>query len=149
MPVWLIFSTFWADLAYANVYVIMALLATLLIEAVLKHRLGWSILWLGLIIQIKPQWAFAIFIPLCLREWKFLFKLLAGAGLLYLACMGASMLAVGSGFICFTIPGIFPIYELVEFLFPMDQTALPGLQPFGFADAHPFYSLALFSIDGW
>lgn len=99
LPVWLIFSTFWADVAYANVYVIMALLATLLLEAVLNHRLGWSIVWLGLIIQIKPQWAFPIFIPLCLREWKFLFKLLGGAGLLYLACMGASMLVVGSGFI--------------------------------------------------
>ena len=48
LPIWLIFSTFWADVAYANVYVIMALLASLLLEAVLKHRLGWSILWLGL-----------------------------------------------------------------------------------------------------
>ena len=98
LPVWLIFSTFWSDLAYANVYVIMALLATLLIEAVLKRRLGWSILWLGLILQIKPQWAFAIFIPLCQRDWKFLLKLIAGAGLLYLGCMGATMLAVGSNY---------------------------------------------------
>jgi hypothetical protein len=99
LPVWLIFSTFWADLAYANVYIIMALLATLLLEAVLKRRLGWSILWLGLIIQIKPQWAFAVFIPLCLRDWKFLFKLLAGASLVYLGCMAAAMLIVGPGYI--------------------------------------------------
>jgi hypothetical protein len=99
LPVWLIFSPFWADLAYANVYVIMAILATLLVEAIIKHRLGWSILWLGLILQIKPQWAFAVFIPLCQRDWKFLFKLLAGAGLFYLGCMGATILVIGPDFI--------------------------------------------------
>jgi hypothetical protein len=96
LPAWLIFSAFWSDLAYANVYVIMALLATLLIAAVIKRRLGWAIIWLGLIIQIKPQWAFAIFILIGQRDWKFLLKLLAGAGLFYLSCMGATMLVVGS-----------------------------------------------------
>jgi hypothetical protein len=99
LPIWLIFSTFWADLAYANVYIIMALLATLLIEAVLKHRLGWSILWSGIILQIKPQWAFALFIPLCLREWKFLLKVTAGAMLFYLGCLGAGMLVVGPSYL--------------------------------------------------
>lgn len=125
LPIWLIFSTFWADVAYANVYVIMALLASLLLEAVLKHRLGWSIFWLGLIIQIKPQWAFPIFIPLCLREWKFLFKLLGGAGLLYLACMGASMLAVGSGFIFSQYLAYFRFMSGLNSYFPW--TKLPFL----------------------
>ena len=125
LPVWLIFSTFWADLAYANVYIIMALLATLLVEAVLKHRLVWSILWLGLIIQIKPQWAFAIFIPLCLREWKFLFKIIAGAALFYLGCLCAGMLAVGSGYILSQYLAYFRFMLSLNSIFPW--TKLPFL----------------------
>jgi len=65
----------------------------------LKRRLGWSILWLAIILQIKPQCSFAILIPLCQREFKFLFRLLAGAGLVYLGCMGLTMLAVGPGYV--------------------------------------------------
>jgi hypothetical protein len=80
LPLWLFFSQFWADLAYGNVYILMALLSTLLLEAVLKHRLGWSILWLAIILQIKPQCSFAILIPLCQREFRFLFKLLLEQG---------------------------------------------------------------------
>jgi hypothetical protein len=125
LPVWLIFSTFWSDLSYANVYIIMALLATLLIEAVLKRRLGWSIFWLGIILQIKPQWAFAVFIPLCQRDWKFLFRLVAGAGLLYLACAGATMLAVGSGYALSQYAAYFRFMTSLDSYYPW--TELPFL----------------------
>jgi len=66
LPVWLLFSSFWTDLGYLNIYIIMALLATLLIEAVLMERLGWSLLWLSIILQIKPHWTFALAVPLLL-----------------------------------------------------------------------------------
>ncbi|MEE8389807.1 MAG: hypothetical protein V3S14_03290, partial [Anaerolineae bacterium] len=59
LPAWLIFSAFWSDLGYLNIYTIMALLGTLLIDAILGESLGWSLLWLSIILQIKPQWAFA------------------------------------------------------------------------------------------
>ena len=125
LPAWLLFSTFWSDLAYANVYIIMALLATLLIEAILKRRLGWSIFWLGIILQIKPQWAFAVFIPLCQRDWKFLFRLVAGAGLLYLACAGATMLAVGSGYALSQYTAYFRFMASLDSYYPW--TELPFL----------------------
>ena len=55
LPVWLVFSQFWADLSYLNVYVFMALFASLLIDALWEEKLGWALLWLALIIQTKPQ----------------------------------------------------------------------------------------------
>jgi len=55
LPVWLVFAQFWSDLGYLNVYVLMALLATLFIDALLDERLGWSLVWVSIILQIKPM----------------------------------------------------------------------------------------------
>ncbi|MGC9357626.1 MAG: glycosyltransferase 87 family protein, partial [Anaerolineae bacterium] len=60
LPVWLLFSSFWTDLGYLNVYIIVALLGTLLINAVIEENLGMAIMWLALIVQVKPHWAFAL-----------------------------------------------------------------------------------------
>lgn len=95
LPVWFIFSVFWGDLGYLNVYIIMALLATLLIDAVLNERLGWAVLWLAIILQIKPQWAFAAAVPLFLGRRRFFFKLLALAVVAYATIVGLTMLTVG------------------------------------------------------
>jgi hypothetical protein len=82
LPVWVVFSGFWGDLAYLNIYLIVALLATLLIEALLKEQLGWSAVWLVLLLQVKPHWAFAALVPLLMGRRAFFFKLmgLAAAG---------------------------------------------------------------------
>jgi hypothetical protein len=99
LPVWLIFSAFWGDLGYLNIYVIMALLGTLLIDAILNERLGWSLLWLSIIIQIKPQWAFAAVVPLLLGRYRFFFKLLALAAVTYVAVIGTMMLVAGPAYV--------------------------------------------------
>lgn len=75
LPVWLVFSAFWSDLGYLNVYVIMALLATLLIDAILQERLVLSVLWVIIIIAIKPMWAFAAALPLFTGRRKFFWRL--------------------------------------------------------------------------
>ncbi len=98
LPVWLLFSSFWTDLSYLNIYLIMALFATLLIEGVLTERLGWSLLWLSVIIQIKPHWIFAAAVPLLLGRQRFFFKLLALSVLVYIAVAGITMLAVGPSY---------------------------------------------------
>jgi hypothetical protein len=95
LPVWLVFSAFWNDMAFLNVYLLMAMLATLLIDAVLNERLGWSLLWLSVILQIKPQWAFAVAIPLLLGRYRFFFRLVALALMAYAAVIGVTLLAVG------------------------------------------------------
>jgi hypothetical protein len=99
LPVWLIFSAFWGDLGYLNVYTIMALLGTLLIEAILSEQLGWSLLWLSIIIQIKPQWAFAAAVPLLLGRYRFFLKLLALAVVTYVAVIGIMMLVTGPAYV--------------------------------------------------
>ncbi|MEZ0395491.1 MAG: glycosyltransferase family 87 protein [Anaerolineales bacterium] len=99
LPVWLVFSPFWDDLGYLNIYTIMALLGTLLIEAILKQNLAQAILWLTFILVTKPQWAFAAAIPLLFKHYRFFFKMLIGALLSYLILAGITALVGGSAYV--------------------------------------------------
>ncbi|HML21151.1 MAG TPA: glycosyltransferase family 87 protein [Aggregatilinea sp.] len=98
LPVWLIFSAFWGDLNYLNIYVPMALLGTLLIEAILDENLGWSVLWLSIVLQIKPQWAFAAAVPLLLGHYRFFWKLAASTLAAFVAIDGVTMLVMGPAY---------------------------------------------------
>ena len=96
LPLFLVFSAFWDDLAYMNIYLIVALFATFLIDAILQEKLGWAIFWLGaVILPVKPHWAFALALPLLLGRYKLFFKLLIGSILAYLAVAGITILAGG------------------------------------------------------
>jgi|YNPNPStandDraft_1061719.scaffolds.fasta_scaffold00747_9 hypothetical protein len=98
LPLWLVFSQFWADLGYLNIYVFMALLATLLIEAVLDEKLGQALLWLSIILQTKPQWAFAAAVPLLTGRWRFAVRLILLALVTYALIVGIVMLAAGPAY---------------------------------------------------
>jgi hypothetical protein len=98
LPVWLIFPAFWSDLGYLNIYTITALLSTLLIDAVLNERLGWSLLWLSITLQTKPQWAFAAAVPLLLGRHRFFFKLIALTLVTYVVVVGATILVIGPAY---------------------------------------------------
>ena len=96
LPLYLVFSVFWDDLSYMNTYIIIALFATLLIDAILQEKLGWASFWLGaVILPIKPHWAFALALPLLLGRYRFFFKLLVGAAVAYLIVAGTTILAGG------------------------------------------------------
>ncbi|MBN2392613.1 MAG: DUF2029 domain-containing protein [Anaerolineae bacterium] len=95
LPIWVLFTTFWNDLAYLNVYIFMALLASLLIDAILCERLGWSVFWASIIFQIKPQWAFAIAVPLLLGRYRFFVKLLVLIVVAYAVVAGGVTLIAG------------------------------------------------------
>ena len=96
LPLWIVFSAFWDDVAYLNIYIIMALVGTLFIEAILEEKLGWAIFWLGvIIIPIKPQWAFAAALPLLLGRRRFFLQLVAGSALAYIFVAGATTLIGG------------------------------------------------------
>jgi hypothetical protein len=96
LPLYLVFSPFWDDLSYMNTYIIIALFATLLIDAILQEKLAWASFWLGaVILPIKPHWAFALALPLLLGRYRFFLKLLAGAALAYLIVAGITILAGG------------------------------------------------------
>lgn len=95
LPLFLVFSVFWDDIAYMNIYLIVALFATFLIDAVMQENLGWSIFWLAVILPIKPHWAFAAVLPLLLGRYRFFFKLMAGTIVAYLLIAGTTIWAGG------------------------------------------------------
>ena len=98
LPVWIVFAGFWGDLAYLNIYIITALFCTWLIEAVLEEKLGWSLLWISLLLQAKPYLAFPLVLPLLLGRPRFFFKLLTLALASYVAIVGLTLLAVGPAY---------------------------------------------------
>lgn len=95
LPLWLVFAAFWNDMAYLNVYLIMALLGTFLIEAMIFENLFGGVLWLSIILQMKPHWAFAAALPLLLGRYRFFFKLILWAALVYGVVTGITLLAIG------------------------------------------------------
>jgi hypothetical protein len=96
LPLFLVFSAFWDDLSYMNTYILIALFATFLIDAILQEKLGWASFWLGaVILPIKPHWAFALFLPLLLGRYRFFLRLLVGAAVAYLIVAGITILAGG------------------------------------------------------
>ena len=99
LPLWLVFTGFWYDTSTLNIYIFMALLATVLLEAILSERVGWSILWLAILMQVKPQWAFAVGVPVLLGRWRFFGKVLAGGLLAYLGTMLVVALIAGPSYI--------------------------------------------------
>ena len=96
LPVFLVFSVFWDDLAYMNIYLIVALFATFAIDAILREKVAWAAFWLGaVILPIKPHWSFALALPLLLGRYRFFVKLLAGTILAYLIVAGITIFAGG------------------------------------------------------
>ncbi len=96
LPLYLVFSVFWDDVSYMNTYIIVALLATLLVDAIMQEKLGWASFWLGaVILPIKPHWAFALALPLLLGRYRFFLKLFAGAAVAYVVVAGMTILAGG------------------------------------------------------
>ena len=95
LPLWIIFTGLLYEIAYMNIYIFMAFIATLLIEAMLKQQTGRAILWLAILLPIKPQWAFALGIPLLLGQWRFLAKVVGGAVLAYFAILAFMVLITG------------------------------------------------------
>jgi hypothetical protein len=98
LPIWLIFASFWNWFTYLNIGIFVALCATLLIEAIMDERLGWSVLWLSIILQTKPQWAFAVAVPLLLGRWRFFLRLAVLACAVYIVIMGVTILVAGPSY---------------------------------------------------
>jgi hypothetical protein len=57
-----------------------------------------SLLWLSIILQIKPHWGFAAAVPLLLGRRRFFLKLVGWAVAIYLAVAGLAVWAVGPAY---------------------------------------------------
>jgi hypothetical protein len=100
LPVWLLFSSFWHWFTYLNIGVFVALVTTLLVESILDESLGWSVLWLSVILQTKPPWASVIAIALLLGRRRFFLQLVVFAAMVYIAFAGATVLVTGPSYGC-------------------------------------------------
>ena len=94
-PLWLIFTGLLYEIAYMNIYLFMTFLATLLLEAMIYQQTGKAIVWLTILLLVKPQWAFALGIPLLLGQLRFLGKVIGGALLIYLTIFALMSLVTG------------------------------------------------------
>ncbi len=100
LPLFLIFTVFWDDLALLNIYLIVALFATFAVKAVLDENLVWASFWIGaVILPIKPHWAFALGIPLLLGRYRFFLRLMLGTLLAYLATVVLTILGGGADYV--------------------------------------------------
>jgi hypothetical protein len=125
LPLWLVFTAFYYDVQFLNVYVFMALLATLLLEAVLAEKLGKAILWLALLLLVKPHWAFALGVPLLTGRWRFFARLVIGGLLAYLAAAGMTLL-IGGAYVWAQYQGYIRLLTTVSALFPWNTLAEQG-----------------------
>ncbi len=98
LPLWLAFSAFWSDLGYMNIYILVALFATLFIEAVLNEDLPWAVIWLTVLCQTKPHWAFALGIPFLLGQRRFFWRLLITGLIVNAGVIGVFLLVVGPAY---------------------------------------------------
>lgn len=89
LPVWFLFTGWWGDALLLNLYVILALVTSWLFYSLWREKLWTSAFILILILQVKPQWAFALGLPLLLGRWRFFGKLalLTAAGYLGIAAL--------------------------------------------------------------
>ena len=115
LPVWLVFSSFWSDLTYMNIYIISAMFVTLLLEAVMAENLVLSVLWFSILLQTKPFWAFAVAVPLLLGRWKFFLQLLLAGIAVNAAVIGGFLLIVGPAY------GWQQHIGFIQFLAALDQ----------------------------
>lgn len=95
LPLWLIYERIWSDTLLLNVYIILALIASWLFVFVWQERLIPAAILLVLILQIKPQWAFALGLPLVLGRFRFFFKLLLTTLAGYLGIVAVTILLLG------------------------------------------------------
>jgi hypothetical protein len=99
LPVWLIFSAFWGLVVYLNIGIFVALVATLLIESILKERLKWSAALASFLLISKVMWLFPVALPLVLGRRKFFLQLVGLTALFYALLVGVGMLAASPAYI--------------------------------------------------
>lgn len=95
LPLWLIYEGFWSDLILLNMYIPLTLVASWLFVFIWQEKLIPAAILLVLILQVKPQWAFALALPLVLGNFSFFIKLLLLTVSGYLGVILATTLWLG------------------------------------------------------
>jgi hypothetical protein len=98
LPLWLVYSQWFADQNYLNIYTFLLLLTGLLALALLQERLLLSVVLALIIAQTKPHYLFPLFLPLMSGRWRFFAKVAIGSIAGYTLVVGATIVALGPHF---------------------------------------------------
>ncbi len=115
LPVALMSTPFFANLAYWNLASTLLLLSGLLVLAILKERLLTAVLLALPVALTKPQWLFPLLLLLVFRRWKFLAQLIVGLCIAYLAVNVSYLVLVGPTY------GLQSLQDYATFLARLDQ----------------------------
>lgn len=143
LPLWLVYSQWFADQNFLNIYTFLMTLSGALMLAV-AHKRTWIAIALSvLILQTKPHYAFPIVLPLLFGRWRYFAKLLAAIVAAYALVTGITILVVGPA------TGVTLYGEYLRFLTSITQNYPWGSFYLGYN--HSWYSILhwLFGIQAW
>lgn len=96
IPLWIVYSQWFADQNYLNIYTFLLVLVGASLLAVLHGQTLLAIVLTVLIMQSKPHYAFPVIFPLLAGNWRFFVKLVLGSTVGYVMVAGATLLIVGA-----------------------------------------------------
>lgn len=95
LPLWLIYSQWFADQNFLNIYTFLLLLDGLLVLALLRQNTWLALVLVVLIAQTKPHYLYPLALPFWLGRWRFCLKLIVVCLVGYSLVAGVTVLAVG------------------------------------------------------
>jgi hypothetical protein len=147
LPAWLLYTAYWGDALLLNLYVILALAVSWLFIFIWEEKMWPSAILLVLILQVKPQWAFALLLPLLLGRQRFFWQLIGLVIAGYLLGLAAAVLALG------------PQYGLAQYAAYLEMLSTHHLeipwhgqgQPMGYdhSIAQVYFSLFGYRSEAW
>lgn len=95
LPLWFVYSQWFADQNYLNIYTFLLLFTGLLALALLRQWTFPAIILAVLIAQTKPHYLYPLALPLLLGRWPFFLKVMLGCLIGYGLLAGAIILLAG------------------------------------------------------
>lgn len=143
LPVALVFSEWYANLAYGNTASLLLFLSGCLTLAILYERpVGGSFAALSIALM-KPQWLFPLLLPVVFRRWKLLLQLIVGLAALYILVNGLYMLVIGVDY------GRDTLHDYANFLTRVDDNYPWAAETGDFEDMNHSWQQIFLSYFGW
>lgn len=95
LPLWLVYSQWFADQNFLNIYTFLLLLDGLLVLALLRQNTWLALVVVLLIAQTKPHHLYPLALPFCLGRWRFGLKLALACLIGYPLVAAVTIAAVG------------------------------------------------------
>jgi hypothetical protein len=98
LPLWLVYSQWFADQNFLNIYIFLLLLTGLLTLAVLHRQTIIVVLLAVIIAQTKPHYLYPLLLPLLAGHWRFFSRVALGSLVGYGIVAAGTVIIVGSDY---------------------------------------------------